>query len=86
MQTVKLDEKQAREEFLKRNGKISSRERKNNQKRLNQAKRRLLELDKWIASVYEDKVTWRIPEEVCFGLLDKYQGEKNSLKDELSVL
>ena len=86
IQTIKLDEKRAREEFLKRNGEFSSRERKTNQKRLNQAKRRLSELDKLIASVYEDKVTGRIPEEVCFSLLDKYQGEKNSLKDEISVL
>ena len=31
-------------------------------------------------------MTGRIPEEVCFSLLDKYQGEKNSLKDEISAL
>lgn len=86
MQMVSVDEKQAREEFLKRNGEISSRERKADQKRLNQANRRLLELDKLIASVYEDKVSERIPEEVCFSLLDKYQAEKNSLKDEIAVL
>ena len=71
---------------MKRNGEISSRERKNDQKRLNQAKRRLSELDKLITSVYEDKVTERISEEVCFSLLDKYQSEKNSLKDEISAL
>lgn len=86
MQTLSVDEKQAREEFLKRNGEISSRERKTDQKRLNQAKRRLSELDKLITSVYEDKVSKRIPEEVCFSLLDKYQAEKNSLKDEISAL
>lgn len=86
MQLVSVDEKQAREEFLKRNGEISSRERKADQKRLNQAKRRLSELDKLIASVYEDKVSERISEEVCFSLLDKYQAEKNSLKDEIATL
>ena len=86
MQMVSVDEKKAREEFLKRNGEISSRERKTDQKRLNQAKRRLLEIDKLITSVYEDKVTGRIPEEVCFSLLDKYQSEKNSLKDEITAL
>ncbi len=86
MQMVSVDEKKAREEFLKRNGEISSRERKTDQKRLNQAKRRFLELDKLIASVYEDKVSERISEEVCFSLLDKYQAEKNSLKDEISAL
>ncbi len=86
MQMVSVDEKNAREEFLKRNGEISSRECKTDQKRLNQAKRRLSELDKLIASVYEDKVSERISEEVCFSLLDKYQAEKNSLKDEISAL
>ena len=86
MQMVSVNEKQAREEFLKRNGEISSRERKADQKRLNQANHRLLELDKLIASVYEDKVSERIPEEVCFSLLGKYQAEKNSLKDEIAVL
>lgn len=86
MQMVSVDEKKVREEFLKRNGEISSRERKTDQKRLNQAKRRLSELDKLIASVYEDKVSERIPDEICFSLLDKYQAERNSLKDEIAVL
>lgn len=86
MQIVSVDKKQAREEFLKRNGELSSRERKTDQKRLNQAKRRLSELDKLIASVYEDKVSERISEEVCFSLLDKYQAEKKSLKEEIAVL
>ena len=31
-------------------------------------------------------MTGRISEEVCFSLLDKYQSEKNSLKDEISAL
>lgn len=86
MQMVSVDEKKAREEFLKRNGEISSRERKTDQKRLNQAKRRLSELDRLITSVYEDKVSGQIPEDVCFSLLDKYQAEKNSLKDEITTL
>ena len=86
MQMVSVDEKKAREEFLKRNGEHSSRERKTDQKRLNQAKRRLVELDRLIASVYEDKVSGQIPEEVCFSLLDKYQAEKNSIKNEIAAL
>lgn len=86
MQMVSVDEKQAREEFLKRSEQISSRERKADQKRLNQAKRRLVELDKLIASVYEDKVIGRIPEDVCIGLLDKYQAEKKNLSAEVTEL
>lgn len=86
MQMVSVDEKQAREEFLKRSEQISSRERKTDQNRLNQAKRRLSELDKLIASVYEDKVIGRIPEDVCLSLLDKYQAEKKNLSAEVTEL
>lgn len=86
MQMVSVDEKQAREEFLKRSEQISSRERKTDQNRMNQAKRRLSELDKLIASVYEDKVIGRIPEDVCLSLLDKYQAEKKNLSAEVTEL
>lgn len=86
MQMVSVDEKQAREEFLKRSEQISSRERKTDQNRLNQAKRRLSELDKLIASVYEDKVIGRIPEDVCLSLLDKYQADKKNLSAEVTEL
>ena len=77
---VSLDEKAAREEFLKRTEQISSRDNKADQKRLNQLKRRMNELDKLISSVYEDKVLGKIPEDVCVGLLQKYQDEKVTLK------
>lgn len=80
MSMVSLDEKAAREEFLRRNEQISSRDNKADQKRLNQSKRRMNELDKLISSVYEDKVLGKIPEDVCVGLLKKYQDEKVTLK------
>ena len=41
------------------------------QPELYQAKRRMVELDKLISSVYEDKVLGKIPEDVCVGLLKK---------------
>lgn len=74
MSMVSLDEKAAREEFLRRNEQISSRDGKADQKRLNQAKRRMVELDKLISSVHEDKVLGKIPEDVCVGLLQKVSG------------
>ncbi len=86
MQMVSVDEKQAREEFLKHCEEISAKESKAIEKRMSQAKRRTAELDRLISSVYEDKVVGKIPEDVCIGLLDKYQCEKNSLKDEISAL
>ena len=86
MQMVSVDEKQAREQFLSRDEQVSSAERKAEQKRLNQSKRRLAELERLISSVYEDKVIGRIPEEVCLSLLEKYQDEKNALNAELTAL
>lgn len=80
MQMVSVNEEKAREEFLKRNEQISSREIKADQKRLNQAKRRFAELDKLIASVYEDKVSERIPEDMCIGLLDSIRRKRIPLK------
>lgn len=80
MQMVSVDEKQAREEFLKHCEEISAKESKANEKRMSQTKRRAAELDRLISSVYKDKVVGKIPEDVCIGLLDKYQCEKNSLK------
>lgn len=86
MQMVSVDEKQAREEFLKHCEEISAKESKVNEKRLHQAKRRTAELDRLISSVYEDKVVGKIPEDVCIGLLTKYTDEKVALKAEISVL
>ena len=39
-------------------------------------------LFRFIASVYEDKVTGKMPEDMAFTLLDKYQTEKKSLQSE----
>ena len=44
------------------------------------------ELDTLIQSVYEDKVLKKVPEEICIGLLEKYQTEKEQLETELNVI
>ena len=44
------------------------------------------ELDKLISSVYEDKVSGKIPEDICVGLLEKYQAEKLKLQNERSEI
>ena len=55
-------------------------------KRMNQILRRTAELDKLISSVYEDKVSGKIPEDICVGLLEKYQAEKQKLQIERSEI
>ena len=86
MSLVLADEKRAREEFLSRSEQQNAAEANADRKKLTQSTRRLAELDKLIGSVYEDKVLGKIPEEVCIGLLEKYQGEKTALAETVAAL
>ena len=85
-QLVIADEKQAREDFLKRKERLSSAEKASDKKRLQTAQSRLTEIDRLIVSVYEDKVLKKVPEEICVNLLGKYQTEKTALQAEVLTL
>lgn len=85
MSLVLADEKRTREEFLCRNEQQNTAEANADRKKLTQSTRRLAELDKLIGAVYEDKVPGKIPEEVCIHLLEKYQAEKKSLAETVTV-
>lgn len=85
-QLVIEDEKQAREDFLKRKERLSSAEKATDKKKLQTAQNRLIELDRLIVSVYEDKVLKKVPEEICVNLLNKYQTEKTALQAEVLTL
>lgn len=85
-QLVIADEKQAREDFLKRKERLSSAEKASDKKKLQAAQSRLTELDRLIVSVYEDKVLKKVPEEICVNLLGKYQTEKTALQAEVLTL
>ena len=85
-QLVIEDEKQAREDFLKRKERLSSAEKASDKKKLQTAQKRLAELDRLIVSVYEDKVLKKVPEEICVNLLGKYQTEKTTLQVETLTL
>lgn len=85
-QLVIEDEKQAREDFLKRKERLSSAEKATDKKKLQTAQNRLTELDRLIVSVYEDKVLKKVPEEICVNLLNKYQTEKTALQAEVLTL
>ncbi len=85
-QLVIEDEKQAREDFLKRKERLSSEEKASDKKKLQTAQNRLAELDRLIVSVYEDKVLKKVPEEICVTLLGKYQTEKTALQAEVLTL
>ena len=86
MNLVLADEKRARAEFLSRSEQQNAAEANADRRKLTQSTRRLAELDKLIGSVYEDKVLGKIPEEVCIGLLEKYQSEKTVLTETVAAL
>lgn len=48
--------------------------------------KRITELDRLIGSVYEDKVSGKMLEDMAFSLLEKYQAEKKSLQAEYDEL
>ena len=78
---VMNDEKE-REKYLARKQGLYAEQHSGDKKKLHDISKRIAELDRLIASVYEDKVTGKMPEDMAFTLLDKYQTEKKSLQAE----
>lgn len=78
------DERREREEFMRRKQQSASVKVGAEKKRLLSDKKRLAELEKLIQSVYEDKVSGKIPEEICVSLMEKYLEEKKSLSARVS--
>lgn len=76
----------AREKYLARKRGLYAEQYGNDKKRLHDMSKRITELDSLIASVYEDKVTGKMSEDMAFTLLDKYQSEKKSLQAEYDEL
>ena len=77
-----IDERRARENFKKaveKNG-------EKNTYYYEKQKSRLAELDKLIQAVFEDRVLKNLPESTCKNLLNKYQGERFAVKQEISRL
>ena len=84
--SVITDEDKARADFLKHKEQMSAAQYKSDNKALVRKKKRYEELERLTQSVYEDKVTGKIPEEICLKLLTKYTEEQNVLKSEIDEL
>lgn len=78
------DERREREELMRRKQQSASVKVGAEKKRLLADKKRFAELEKLIQSVYEDKVSGKIPEEICVSLMEKYLEEKKSLSARVS--
>lgn len=79
LKTVEIDEKKAKECFLKEKARRNTENRYSDEKQLRAYKNRLVELDKFIQSAFEAKVLNSMPESVCVNLCTKYQDEKEAV-------
>ncbi|MBP1549108.1 MAG: recombinase family protein [Oscillospiraceae bacterium] len=80
------DEEGAKKRFLAQKAIRNERQTAEDNRRLNDGKYRLNELQKLIPSIYEDKVLGKIPEDICSNLLEQYQAEKKVLSEEVELL
>lgn len=80
------NEETAREYFMAQKEQYNSEQFEADTKRLNNANKRLAELEKLIPSIYEDKVVGKIPEDVCVNLLEKYQTEQKTFIEEIEQI
>lgn len=80
------NEETARAYFMAQKEQYNSEQFEADTKFLNNASKRLAELEKLIPSIYEDKVIGKIPESVCVKLLEKYQTEQKLLTEEVEQI
>ena len=79
---IEIDEAGARSDFLRQAEAETADETAKDRRRLAQITKRLNELERLISSAYEDKVSGKIPEEICVNLLNGYLNEKKTLTNE----
>ena len=82
-QRIVLDEEQIKEEFLQHNAELADKTLKSVKKILQTKQKRLEELSRLIQVAYEDRVKGNMPEDICFGLIEKYSNEQKSLTAEI---
>ena len=79
-----MNDAQAREKYLARKRSYNDAQSSNDKAKLHEIEKRTAELDRLIQTIFEDKVAGKMPENMAFGLLNKYQAERDSLQAELS--
>ena len=80
------NDSKAREKYLARKRRKEEAEEHSNKKHYQEVSKRIEELDGLIKSVYEDKFSGKIPEDVCIRLIEKNQAELKTLQEEYEVL
>lgn len=83
---INIDEKKAKEHFLRNKTRFGEQNRISDEKQLLSHKNRLAELDKLIQSAFEEKVLGNLPENTWKNLCEKYQLEKEGTKRQIAEL
>lgn len=81
-QRIVLDEAAIREEYLRHNAELADKAVKTAKKELQLKRKRIDELNRFIQLAYEDRARGKMPEEVCFGFIEKYLTEQRTLTAE----
>ena len=85
-QRIVLDEKDIREEYLRRNAELADAAIKKAKKELQSKQKRTEELTRLIKTAYEDKVKGKIPEDICVGFIEDYSAEQKTIAAEIETL
>lgn len=85
-QRIVLDEEQIKQDYLRHNAELANKAIKSAKKTLQTKQKRLEELSRLIQVAYEDRVKGNMPEDICFGLIEKYSAEQKSLTAEIEEI
>lgn len=83
---IEFDEDAVREEFLRQNEELADNAVKSTKKELQIKKNRIDELSRLMQIAYEDRMKGNMPEELCFGFIQKYSDEQKTLAAEIAEL
>lgn len=83
---IEFDEDAVREDFLRQNEELADKAVKSAKKEIQTKKNRVVELSRLMQIAYEDRMKGKMPEELCFGFIQKYSDEQKTLSVEIAEL
>ncbi len=83
---IVLDEKAAREEFIRHNAEVQEKSIKTAKKELQAKRKRKEELSRLMQIAYEDRLKGKMPEDICLSFIQKYSEEQKRLEGEIEEL
>ena len=83
---VAEDEEGIRKRFIRRNAMLAEQSDKETAKAIKTKRARIAALDDLMSKAYEDKLLGKMPEELCLKFINRYLGEQENLRKEVSML